>query len=330
MVGGESAFVSGHYDRSPLAEVLPVSLDGIARDAAVDPGRFAPRVTEAGRLAPVLRPLRTLVGDELPEMTGVNLLGDARPNGTVLWEHPWLRTASGAAMPVLALGEYGSGRTVALGVDGSHELLFSPFAAATAGRGHGAFWDALLGWLMRDPRFEPAMGELAHGCIAGSPTTLLVHPLLGTAPARAAAAGTLELTKLGTGERVRELEIAFAPTRAGVPVDLGALETGGYAATLRLAEPGASAPTRLEFACEAGGPEWADSRPDPERLRRIAEATGGRVIGRDAVGDIPLPEVSTVVTARTVRPVWPAWRWSLLAALCLGLHWLVRRGAGLS
>ena len=81
-----------------------------------------------------------------------------------------VRDVEHGAGPVLALGEYGSGRTIALTVDGSHKLLFSTFAAGAAGRGHGAFWDALLGWLMRDPRFEPARIELPEGdysCIRG-------------------------------------------------------------------------------------------------------------------------------------------------------------------
>ena len=41
------------------------------------------------------------------------------------------------------------------------------FAAAVAGRAHGAFWDGLLGWLMRDPRFEPAVVELPAPWVRG-------------------------------------------------------------------------------------------------------------------------------------------------------------------
>ena len=78
---------------------------------------------------------------------------------TVLLEHPWRTTKTGAPMPILALGEHGNGRSIALAIDGSHRLLFSAFAANAAGRAHGAFWDAMLGWLMRDPRFEPAVIE---------------------------------------------------------------------------------------------------------------------------------------------------------------------------
>ena len=178
MVGGPDAFVTGHYAGSALAEVLPVDLRIGADENPVDLGSFVPRLTDVGRAAPVLSPLRQLIGDIFPEMPGTNVVAEPRRGTTVLMEHPTRKLKNGKPMPVLALGEKGSGRTIALTVDGSHKLLFSTFAAASAaGRAHGAFWDALLGWLMKDPRFEPAVLDVPGGCIAGEPTTLLVRPL---------------------------------------------------------------------------------------------------------------------------------------------------------
>ena len=172
MVGGPDAFVGGHYGGTEIARVPCPWSSTCARPR----GRrgfplFTPRYAPAGRFAPVLAPLRELLGEELPEMPGANLLGDAREGATVLLEHPWRTTKSGAAMPVLALGERGDGRTIALGIDG----LASPSCSACVrgakrtGRAHGAFWDAMLGWLMRDPRFEPATIDVKGGCIAGEP-----------------------------------------------------------------------------------------------------------------------------------------------------------------
>ncbi|HVY48101.1 MAG TPA: glutamine amidotransferase, partial [Minicystis sp.] len=177
MVGGPDAFVGGHYAGTEIARVLPVELDG--KGPATDLAFFTPRFTSAGRFAPVLGPLRALIGEDMPEMPGTNVVGDARRDATVLLEHPWRTTKSGAPMPILALGEVGNGRTIALTIDGAHRLLFSAFAANAAGRAHGAFWDAMLGWLMRDPRFEPAAIDLKGGCIAGEPSTLVLRPLPG-------------------------------------------------------------------------------------------------------------------------------------------------------
>ena len=152
MVGGQNSFVAGGYAGTPLADVLPVSLDGSSGATAADTSALVPTWTAEGRAAPLLQPLRDVVGDELPEMAGANVLGDVRPGAVALWAHPSRSTKSGAPMPVLAVGEQGDGRSVALGVDGAWRLAFSGLGSRTGGRGHGA----LVGRLAR----------LAH---AGSP-----------------------------------------------------------------------------------------------------------------------------------------------------------------
>ncbi|MBI4701087.1 MAG: hypothetical protein HY744_08005 [Deltaproteobacteria bacterium] len=326
MVGGPHAFVSGHYAGTPLAEVLPVSLQDIPVSGSIDLGRFRPWLTDLGRRAPVLEPLRELAGEGLPEMSGVNVVGDARPDATVLWAHPSLRTRSGAPMPVLALGEHGSGRSIALGVDSSHELLFSAYAAGAAGRAHGAFWDALLGWLMRDPRFEPVAIRLAGGCFAGEPASMVLRSVFP-----GATEASLTVTRMGSGEVVHEKRVPLGAEGESIRLDLGRLAAGGYTASVQVLRGGQrSAPTRHDFACEAGGQEWADSRPDPERLAAIAAATGGVAVSAQAMDRIPLPPTEQVIEERRASPVLPAWGWSLAAALCLGAHWLLRRGLGLS
>jgi len=326
MVGGPNAFVSGNYAQTPLADVLPVSLRGITSEQAVDPASFVPAFTRAGHRAPVLEPMSTIVGERWPEVQGTNVVGDAREGATVLLEHPSRRTPSGAPMPVLALGEYGSGRTIALTTDGSHLLQFSPFASESGGRAHGAFWDAMLGWLMRDPRFEPASVMLPQGCIAGTPTTLTLRARF----AEDGAEADVDIQRLGSGEQVKHVRVAFPRGDAPAPVDVGVLEAGGYSATVRLSGSGRTAPSRHDFACEAGGEEWADPRPDPARLAAIAKATGGVAVTADDVASLPLPRATRVVAERRIEAWVPPWVWTALAAFAMGAHWLARRRSGLA
>ena len=319
MVGGPNSFVAGGYADTPLAEVLPVLLDGASGATSADTTRLVPRYTETGRDAPLLAPLRKLLGDELPEMPGANVLGDVRPGSVTLLEHPTRTTRSGAKMPLLAVGEQGDGRTVALGLDGAWLLQFSELGARTAGRGYGALWDGLLGWLMRDPRFEPAHFQLAAACVAGVPAVLRVH-----APPGAKGALVVDVTKLGANEP--PVRVALPNGASARELTLPRLGSGGYTARARV---GNSPTTRLDFACEAGGEEWADSRPDPERLRRLAEATGGTFFGAGEVKSLPLPPPTVVATERHVTPVAPPWAWTLLAAATLGISWITRRRSGL-
>jgi uncharacterized membrane protein len=328
MVGGPDAFVPGNYAGTPLAKVLPVELPAFDRDTGgVDLGAFAPQITEAGRAAPVLAPLRALIGDDLPEMPGTNIVGEARSDATVLLVHPTRKTVSGAPMPVLALGETGSGRTMALTIDGSHKLLFSAFAASAAGRAHGAFWDAMLGWLMRDPRFEPAVIDVPGGCISGEETMLLLRPLPGQR-----GEATVTITKLGSGDVIRKAIASLGGGGEPVEIQAGRLDTGGYSAVveIRAGASGKGPTTRRDFACEKGGDEWADSRPDSARLQAIAAEMKGRFVLADEAGSLPLPAATQVATERHVAPILPPWAWTLFAAAALGSHWIVRRRGGLS
>jgi uncharacterized membrane protein len=330
MVGGQNSFVAGGYAGTPLAEVLPVAIDGSPRATSADTSSFVPQWTADGRIAPLLSPLRDVVGEELPSMPGANVLGDVRPGGVVLWTHPSLTTRSGARMPVLAIGDEGDGRTIALGVDGAWGLAFSSLAAKTAGRGHGALWDGLLGWLMRDPRFEPAQLELVGGCTAGLPSQLRTHlaPSVETGSDARPHSDKVELdvTRIDGPAAPVHVEASHAPGATTVDLPLPALGEGAYTARLRTG----AAVTRKDFACEAGGDEWADSRPDPARLEALARATGGAFASAADASALPLPKPTVVNAERRVTPLAPAWAWSLSAAFLLGVHWLVRRRGGLA
>jgi hypothetical protein len=87
---------------------------------------------------------------------------------------------------------------------------------------------------------------------------------------------------------------------------------------------------RLDFACEAGGDEWADSRPDAPRLEALAKATGGTFVFADDVASLRLPKPTVVSVERHVLPMAPPWAWSSIAAALLGIHWIARRRGGLS
>ena len=318
MVGGPSAFAGGGYARSPLESVLPVELR--SGEPAYDTADFVPRYTEAARSAPVLRGLTELFADDLPTFTGSNTLGVARPNAITLWEHPG-RRAGGGAMPVLALGEAGDGRSIALGVDGTHALAFSEFADRAAGRAYGALWDGLVGWLMRDPRYEALRLELSGPCIAGLPAKLRLVRLPG-----AVGDVSLQLTRLGPQTPPVVTKTVKDPAPGPLELELGVLESGGYAASARV---GAAPPTRFDFACERGGAAWSDSRPDPERLGRIAKASGGRAVSLANAADLPVPDPIEVAAERSSVPLLPAWAWTLAASLALGGHWYARRRQGL-
>jgi hypothetical protein len=249
------------------------------------------------------------------------MLGRARPGSIVLLEHPTLSTGKGA-MPILALGEVGDGRSIALGVDSTYRLAFGDLAATVGGRAYGALWDGLLGWLMRDPRYEAARVEVVGECIAGEPTTFRVQRLPGMAGDIQLSIESLE------GKLAQPIERSIKDDHASsVDVVLPGLAAGGYSARVVV---GAAPATRQDFGCEAGGEAFADSRADNERLQALAKGSQGQFVMFDKITDLPLPSVTRVTAERHVSPVLPAWVWTVLAATLLGAHWLTRRQSGLT
>lgn len=322
LVGGQTGFSSGGYAGSEVGEILPVELP-LTGDLATRTA-FTPDYTAAGRAAPLLRSLRTTLGEELPEMSGANILGRARPSAVVLWEHPTMGIPGESGeekMPVLALGEVGDGRTIAISVDSTHQLRFGAIGAATGGRAYADLWSGLLGWLMRDPRFEGAQTRLEGPCIAGRDQIIVVEP----APTDEVEL-KVTLEKLGTKTAdVRPLE-QIDSSETGAPRYLARdLQSGGYAARVQL---GKAPPTRSVFACEEGGEAWSDSRPDVPRLTRIAETTGGLRVDVDELEKLPEPASTFVAARRKSSPVLPPWVWATVASLVMSVHWILRRAFG--
>lgn len=343
MVGGANSFVAGGYAGTPLASVLPVGMDGSPGASAADVASFEPTWTPMGQQARLLGPLREVVGNTLPQFAGTNLLGDVVPGAIALWTHPTRRTPSGAPMPVLAVGDMGDGRAIALGVDGTWSLEFSDVGARTAGRGYAALWDGLLGWLMRDPRFEPSQIDVPEGCIANLPTTLRIGPL-----PESVQQVSVDVVHTDGQPGPKVTAVAKRVTVGDVPrsgiigddgsalITLPALASGGYVVTANLelaaANGGTTVGTKVkrDLACEVGGDEWADSEVHPEHLERIARATSGLAVDADHVQSLRFPPPTVVSSEKRVAPVAPAWAWALLATLAAGLNWYLRRTRGLA
>ena len=325
LVGGPSAFSGGSYVHSALERVIPTAL--VVSRNPYDSVEFTPTLTAAAKQAPILEPLRRLVGDRLPNFPGANTLGPPKSGAVVLWEHPQrtflpVRGATVAGpMPILAISDMRDGRVVELGLDATYRLAWGTLAAETSGRAYGALWEALIGWVMHEPQYASLRGELAGECVANGPATLRWR---SAADVRGLL--TVAVEQLGqVSPPVHRQQIRLDNARVA-DVAIASLARGGYAALARL-DGGPEA--RLDFACEKGGAAMADSRPDPDRLRKLAEITGGTYVTAPRIDELPVPPSYFVDETRTAVPVAPAWVWAALAAVALGAQWLAARSSGI-
>jgi hypothetical protein len=108
----------------------------------------------------------------------------------------------------------------------------------------------------------------------------------------------------------------------GESLTLPALPEGGY--VLR-ADVGAGVLARLDFACERGGDEWADSRLGRAKLTELAKASGGDAVDSGGLAQLNLPKAVRVTSERSSEAWLPAWLLGAIAALLAGIHWYARR-----
>lgn len=348
MIGGDLSFSSGGYYGTPVAEALPVELSPPfgEPDRLIATEEFHPKLTDEGLRHPVTQ-LRFDKRDNLarwaslPPLEGMNLVAGAKPNATVLMEHPSLRSRSGKPMPVLVTGEYGKGRTLSLLSDSSWRWGFMAAGHdGDDGRAYQKFWENAVRWLIRDPELEylhvdTDQAEYKKGAV------LRLHGRLVDKDYRPAPGVEVTLQVVGVeaqpkakpGTKVTAvLEKTLKTDEGGeVALEAGPLPPGAY---------------RLVGKAQLGDrPVIADDvfLIDPEReelehpaarqdiLQGIAGATGGSYLGPAQSLDASLvftPPRIVRVDKRSDIEVWSRPYMLLLAIGLLGAEWTLRRRRG--
>lgn len=152
MLGGELSFGAGGYLGTPIERTLPVRL----HLGQVHTDWFRPELTAAGAHHPITQLVSSHttnreIWKSFPKIDGTNLVGDAKQRGTVLLKHPTLKTDSGRPLPILTVGQYGKGRSLALTVDGSWRWNFAHVGKGKTKASYYRFWNNAIRWLIRDP-----------------------------------------------------------------------------------------------------------------------------------------------------------------------------------
>jgi len=340
MLGGAMSFSSGGYDGTPVAAVLPVELlEPWSSSKLVDTQRFRPELTEAGKIHPVtaLRyatPDNVAVWKALPELEGVNLIAGARPDATVLATHPRLRVG-GKPLPVMVVGEYGQGRTMAVTTD---SLWRWGFVAAARpgddGRHYDKLWENAIRWLIQDPDLRNLhVDSDAVEYAPGQPVRLGVRLLgrdyqplpkgkvklrwrRGADPDRAVPVGdtTLSVGDDGAGSH-----------------ELSGLTAGVYRVDAEAEVAGKKVTASDIFLVRDAGTELDRPAGDEDLLRGVAAATGGSYLG--PVDRLPSdlqfdPPRVVRVDRRADVELWSRPGLLLLAIALLGVEWLLRQRSG--
>lgn len=331
MLGGDLAFGSGRADFQTLMKAMPVQPANETPNEAT----FQARLTAEGQRHPVTAiggGSRTVAAAwaSLPSVPGANVTR-ARQGATVLLDHP-LKTVDGKAMPLLAIWEYGRGRSLALTTDGSWYWSFPSHADGDPERYYDRFWSNALRWLVRDPELttlrvvaDPPQVE------PGKPVGVIVTARL---PDYAPAADADVKVELYSVQERKVIASLNGRTNADgvVRLEFPSPKPGAYK-LLGSAKKGEQALGESEdaVAVRAVGPELSDASVRPDIMEQIAKVTGGGAykLPMSGLPELPLLDPPVVEVGRSKdKPLWDRWYYLLALAALLGAEWFLRRRFG--
>jgi len=329
MLGGQESFQEGGWDNTPIGRILPVYLDPVKQEAAALDAVFD--LTREGWLEPWMR-LRSEQEEEnirlayMPPFFAINRIEAIKPGASILAS---VKDTEDRLFPAIVTQRYGEGKTAAVPV--------------------ADFWR----WGMKD---EEQQGELAKSW------RQLMRWAVAEVPSRVEMTkeenleGALPVTRVAV--RVRD-EAAKPQDDATVVlkvIDIDGTETN-LTAEPSLEDPGlftAEYPSEsstgyritatvldrdgLEIgkdsvarALNPEADEFANLGPNPEPLKRIAEATGGRLLSMSDIGSLPglLSQLETPFEEVRQHPLWHTPWLFLIALLCFLGEWALRRKQGI-
>jgi len=335
MLGGARSFDSGGYADSALRDVLPVELDGKGRYQMDTRARGV--LTPSGKAHPITRLVPDAQANEdawkkFPPLKSLNQILRARGE-TLLQAAP--EGASGG-QPLLTVGRYGKGRTLALMSDDIWRWSFGAVGAKESPQNHLKLVRHAVRWLAQEPMFEQVQIQPVSGVRAPGEKSEFIIRVLNDDYTPAAHAN-LKVEVLGNeGEQLRleaveqsagEYRTEFTPAKEGAyrieaQADLGGKTIGRDNKNFTVAFPYAEA---------------EDGRPRPELLKDIAEKSKGDFI--------PLAELDAASLARATAkldrlapaeiverreiPLWGTLTTFSVILVFLSLEWWFRRKWGL-
>ena len=334
MFGGSRAFDSGGYGDSALRDALPVELDGKGSYQSRGPVHAA--LTPAGKKHPITRLLPDpKVNEEtwskLPALSGLNQVRSVRGETLI--------TATGdgsTGAPLLAIGRFGKGRTLALMTDDAWRWNFIAVGNKETPQNHLKLIRQAVRWLAQEPAFEQVQ---LYPIPTAQPAEKVMIKLKvlndDFTPTRQASVqlrvfspeGEPTLVSTGPDSEEGEYSGEFTPTREGTYRVEAEASVGGKA----LGRDKASFTAAFSYG------ETDDGLPRLDLLKRIAESSKGEYISINDWNEKTFDKIaarletiapSEIVEQRQTRLWSNLWAFGLILAL-LSVEWWMRRKWGL-
>jgi uncharacterized membrane protein len=334
MIGGRRAFVEGGWAGTPVAEVLPVELEGAAgRGNQPEALWVSVRPTRAGSTYPVTQladsaQASTTRWNDLPKLTTVNPVTRTKPGATVLLTGTDDR---GTDHVVLAYQRYGRGKSLAFPIQDSYIWKMDATIPVTD-MTHSTFWRRLVRWLVDGVPDHVALTTQIDRVEPGETLNLMAE-VVDPAFVEVNDAHVVATVKSPSG-KTTEVPLQWTVTRDGeykstfVPEEPGLYEVGVTA----LRGDQTLGTNTIHVRASAGDSEYFDAAMRSTLLRRIAEETGG--VFFTPANAAKLPEaISYSGRGVTVVEERDLWDMPIVLLIILGFiatEWGFRRKLGLA
>lgn len=341
MLGGPQAFDQGGFDRSSLADILPVYSES---QPASSQEEFRLGLTREGWLQPWTR-LRdtqdeeTLARASMPGFQSINHVPRVKPGAQLIGI---LSTSERQTWPGLATQTYGRGRSAALMIGDLFRwklqtpaenplMLDTSQTPSTPPDDFGQSWRQLMRWLVADlPTRISAESQL----------------LLEPAPSREILIDVRNAEYLPDDSASVNLQVKYPDGTEVTEAAKWTLTQGQYRAVIPLQGEGfyevvCQATDRngesigekaLGWTWEPTGDEYRKLILEPGPWETLAETTQGEIIDVNELSSIGEKLKTETLPAKSIRqkPLWHQWPILLLAVTLLAVEWGWRRWLGLA
>ena len=336
MLGGFQTFGSGGYADTPLANVLPVTMNQLDRQQPNEPlrtdlhwpGPLAMRPTALGATHFSL----LLAGDakenaalwaKLPPLDGANKFHDLAPAAMVL-------ASAGLDKPLLVAHNFGDGRVMAFAGDSTWRWWMRGYDAAFK-----RFWRQIVLWLARKDKMQEGNVWIRLAQRRFAPIERADFTVGANGPSGepiADATFQVELL-LPNGTRRPVPLVRQDEQMAGSLRDLQAAGDYILEATATQKDKVLGSKARARFLVFQQDLELDNAAADVSTMESLAAMTGGRSLAPEQLPGLvrQLTEETQHldVQQETKKTFWDTWTFFLVLVSLLGVEWYLRKRWGL-
>ncbi|HEX8090173.1 MAG TPA: glutamine amidotransferase, partial [Blastocatellia bacterium] len=336
-LGGPKAFNAGGYGNTPVADLLPIYLNGSSVPGESQSFKAAP--ADRGRDHPAARLLdqpdaNAKAWEQMPAITLPEVIADTKPGATVILEARSTRDRN-RVTPLLAEERYGRGRTLALLASDTWRWRMMMESKDTS---FETYWRNLLRYLVESVRrpveastdrafYGPAEQVRIRAEVADE-KFININDAIASARVISPTGRAIDVPLKQTVEGGFEgYSAQFHPDEEGLyKVEVTARRAGGAKQATALSTASTS------FIVGPLNREAREAAQNTELLKRIANDTGGQYYGASRADNI-IEDLAHTDGAGSVRVTYDLWDMPINFLMVIGLaagEWLIRKRKGLA